>query len=228
MARIRKAYFTLGELAGEWGLPEADLRYVGENGLLTLSVRVIGAFTELGTWEETGDGECMSIPHERCYHDGLLDLYKRDVFTLFRDGIVEPRFFRQGDGYASLLRDADVVSVRPRDLMVSDEERLRFEADVLPTLRVETTDFGDYSDFWYNGRRYRFTPTQARVLRFLADAVASGRPWQSGKAALAASGSDSLKLGDLFKRRPEWRDLVEGDGRGLYRLTIALAQRRAA
>ena len=87
MTRIRKAYFTLGELAGEWGLPDADLRYVGENGLLKLSVRVIGAFAELGTWEETGDGECMSIPHEHCYHDGLLDLYKRDVFTLFRTGL---------------------------------------------------------------------------------------------------------------------------------------------
>ena len=41
MARIRKAYFTLGELAGEWGLPEADLRYVAENGLLQFSVRVV-------------------------------------------------------------------------------------------------------------------------------------------------------------------------------------------
>ena len=63
--------------------------------------------------------------------------------------MVEPRYFRQGDGYASLLRDEDVVSVRPRDLLVRDDERLRFEAEVLPTLRVETTDFGDFTDFWY-------------------------------------------------------------------------------
>ena len=56
----------------------------------------------------------MSIPREHRYYDGLVDLYKRDVFTLFRDGIVEATYFRHGDGYASLMRDEDVVSVRPR------------------------------------------------------------------------------------------------------------------
>ena len=229
MTRIRKSYFTLEELASGWGLPEADLRYVAENGLLKLSVRVVGVFMELGIWEETGRrGVRMSIPREHRYYDGLVDLYKRDVFTLFRDGIVEARHFLQGDGYASLLRDEDVVSVRPRDLLVRDDERQRFEAEVLPTLRVETTDFGDFSDFWHDGRRYRFTPTQAKVLRFLHEAALRGSPWQSGKAVLAAVGSQSLKLGDLFKRRPEWRDLVEADGCGLYRLALALTHRRAA
>ena len=228
MARIRKSYFTLEELASEWGLPEADLRYVAENGLLTLSIRVVRVFMELGYWEEFEDGERTSIPCERRYYDGVLDLHKHHVFALFRDGVVEPGSFRQADGYASLWRDEDVIVVRPRDLLVRDDERQRFEADVLPTLRVETTSFGDFTDFWHEGRRYRFTPTQAKVLRFLHEAALHGNPWQSGKAVLAAVGSHSLKLGDLFKRRPEWRDLVEADGCGLYRLTLVLTQRRAA
>jgi len=229
MARILKSYFTLDELAGEWGLPGADLRYVAENGLLTLSVRVIGNLMEFGIWEEADDGERpMAIPCEHRYHDGLVDLCKRDVFTLFRDGIVETAHFLHGDGYASLLRNEDVLSVRLRDLLVRGDERRRFEADVLPTVRAETTDFGDFSDFWHDGRRYGFTPTQARVLQFLHDAALGGAPWQSGKAVLAAVGSHSLKLGDLFKRRPEWRNLVEGNGRGLYRLALVLTHRRAA
>jgi hypothetical protein len=228
MTRIRKSYFTLEELASEWGLPEADLRYVAENGLLTLSIRVVRVFMELGYWEELDDGERTSIPCERRYYDGVLDLYKHHVFSLFRDGVVEPGSFRQADGYASLRRDEDVIVVRPRDLLVRDDERRRFEAEVLPTLRVETTSFGDFTDFWHEGRRYRFTPTQAKVLRFLHDAALRGSPWQSGKAVLAAVGSHSLKLGDLFKRRPEWRDLVEADGCGLYRLALVLTHRRAA
>ena len=57
MTRIRKSYFTLEELASGWGLPEADLRYVAENGLLTLSIRVVRVFMELGYWEEFEDGE---------------------------------------------------------------------------------------------------------------------------------------------------------------------------
>jgi hypothetical protein len=126
------------------------------------------------------------------------------------------------------LRDQDILSCRPRDLLVREDECQRFEAEVLPTLRVEATDFGDFTDFWHDGRRYRFTPTQAKVLRFLHDAALSGSAWQSGKAVLAAIGSNSLKLGDLFKRRPEWRNLVEGNGRGLYRLVLTLTRRRAA
>ncbi|MBP7003518.1 hypothetical protein [Amaricoccus sp.] len=126
------------------------------------------------------------------------------------------------------IHNEEVVAVRPRDLLVREDERRRFEAEVLPTLRVETTDFGDFTDFWHHGRRYRFTPTQAKVLRFLHDAALSGCPWQSGKAVLAAVGSHSLKLGDLFKRRPEWRDLVEGNGCGLYRLALTMTRQRAA
>ena len=228
MTRIRKSYFTLEELVSGWGLPEADLRYVAENGLLTLSIRVVRVFMELGYWEEFEDGDRTSIPCERRYYDGVLDLHKHHVFSLFRDGVVEPGSFRQADGYASLWRDEDVIIVRPRDLLVRDDERNRFEAEVLPTLRVETTSFGDFTDFWHEGRRYRFTPTQAKVLRFLHEAALSGNPWQSGKAVLAAVGSHSLKLGDLFKRRPEWRDIVEGDGSGNYRLALTLAHRRAA
>jgi hypothetical protein len=229
MTRIRKSYFTLEELAGGWGLPGADLRYVAENGLLKLSVRVIGIYMEFGIWEEADEGEPpMSIPCEHRYYDGLVDLRTREIFTLFRDGIVEATCFLHGDGYAALLRDDQVVSVRPADLLVRDDELQRFEAEVLPTLRVDATEFGDFSDFWHDGRRYRFTPTQAKVLRFLHNAALSGSPWQSGKAVLAAIGSQSLKLGDLFKRRPEWRDIVEGDGSGNYRLALTLAHRRAA
>ncbi|MBL4557779.1 MAG: hypothetical protein JKP98_13700 [Rhodobacteraceae bacterium] len=46
--------------------------------------------------------------------------------------------------------------------------------------------------------------------------------------ALTAAGSNSLKMGDLFKRRPEWRDIVEHDGRGSYRLVADLVLRQAA
>jgi hypothetical protein len=160
--RIRKSYFTLDELLGAWGLAEADLRYVAENGLLQLSVRVVGMFMEFGCYEKTEDGDAFSVPCEHRHHDGLLDLGKRDVFALFRDGVVEPRHFPHADGeYARLLRGDDVITVRPRDLVVRHAERLRFEAEVLPSLRVETNEFGGFSDFLHNGRRYRFTPTQA-------------------------------------------------------------------
>lgn len=229
MTRIRKSYFTLDELQVPWGLSEPDLRYVAENGLLRLSVRVVALLLEFGAWERTAEGDPFPTPCAQRHHDGLLELERRDVFVLFRDGVVTPRHFaRPGHGYASLMRATDVISVRRGDLVVCREERLRFEAEVLPTLQAGTHDDGGFSEFSYQGRRYRFTRTQAGVLQFLHDAALRGTPWQSGKAALAACGSQSLKLSDLFKRRPEWRDLIEADGCGCYRLRPALVQSQAA
>ena len=46
----------------------------------------------------------------------------------------------------------------------------------------------------------------------------AGEPWQSGKAILAAAGSRSLKMSDVFKSKKNWRLLIESDGRGAYRL----------
>ena len=51
MARIRKSYFALQELAEAWDLPQADLRYVAETGLLAVSVLIVGALVELGSYE---------------------------------------------------------------------------------------------------------------------------------------------------------------------------------
>ena len=177
MTRIRKSYFTLEELASGWGLPEADLRYVAENGLLTLSIRVVGVFMELGYWEEFEDGEPpTSIPCERRYYDGVLDLHKRHVFSLFRDGVVEAAYFRQA---MATPRYGGTRTSSPFDRAISwcgMTSCRRFEAEVLPTLRVETTELRRLHDFWHDGRRYRFTPTQAKVLRFLHEAALRGSP----------------------------------------------------
>ena len=71
-----------------------------------------------------------------------------------------------------------------------------------------------------NGRRYRFTPTQAKVLRFLHDAALRGSPWQSGKAVLAAS---RLALAQA-RRSLQASAGVAGPGRG-RRLRDSIAWR---
>jgi hypothetical protein len=228
VGRIRKSYYTLQELAEAWDLPPADLRYVAESGLLAVSVLIVGALVELGGYEREADGHAASVPCDRCHHDGLLDLHKRDVARLFREDGIAPRHFRLGDGYARILREEDAIEIRVTDLLVRGEERCRFEQETLPQLSSDTIGTGDFTDFVVKGRRYRFTVTQGRVLRFLYGAAEAGHPWQSGKAVLAASGSSSLKLCHLFKRRPEWRDLLETDGHGRYRLLLPVRQPLAA
>ena len=48
--------------------------------------------------------------------------------------------------------------------------------------------------------------------------IYSRAPDDIGKAILAAAGSRSLKMSDVFKSKKNWRLLIESDGRGAYRL----------
>lgn len=229
MGRIRKAYYTLDELVETWRFPESDLRYVVENDLLGLSCRLVGSWMEIGEYEATQEGQWFSVPHEHLRYDGLVDLHKRDAITLLREGRIEVAHFAiRPNGYALLLRDEDCVIINRPDALVRSEERHRFEAEVMPSLMAPVQPPISFEYFIYRGRDYRFTATQARVLAYLYEAGRSGAPWQRGKVALTAAGSSSLKTGDLFKRRPEWRDIVEHDGRGSYRLVTDLVHRRAA
>jgi hypothetical protein len=229
MGRIRKAYYTLDELVEIWRFSEADLRYVVENDLLGLSVRLVGPHMEIGEYDSLGDGEWASVPLEHRRYDGLVDLYKRDAIALLRDERVEAARFAMGaTGYAKLLGDEACVVINRADVLIRTEERRRFELDIMPSLVAPAEANISFETFAYRNRAYRFTATQARVLLYLFEAAQSGAPWQPGKVALSAAGSNSVKMSDLFKRRPGWRDIVEHDGRGSYRLACDLAVQLAA
>jgi hypothetical protein len=229
MSRIRKAYYTLDELVAAWGFPDPDLRYVIENDLLVVSIRIVGHVMEFGDYEETPEGESFPVPHACRAYDGLVDLCKRDAVAVLRGGQAEPRQFSMpAGGYACLARETDCISIERVDLLVERARRVRFEAEALPSLAVAQAHDSTFERFNHRGRLFAFTPTQARVLDFLHASALAGAPWQPGKTALAAAGSTSVKIGDLFKRRPEWREIVEHDGRGSYRLTEGLLRQAAA
>ena len=222
---IEKSYFTLPEILARWSMPEADLAYLAENDLLRLSVRVFGVPVEFGDYEETGDGLRCALPWERGPFDGLLDLYARDVFQVFRDGAVEVRHFRTPRAhYARLWNDTEHLLVRGVNLLLRREERDRFEAESGFSFTHDASHAGafqasaDYHDVTCNGHRFRMGAIQAQVIRALHEAARAGEPWQSGKEILAVAGSRSLKMADVFKSQTHWRALIESNGRGAYRL----------
>jgi hypothetical protein len=78
----------------------------------------------------------------------------------------------------------------------------------------------DYRHISFNGKEYSFSPLHGRILKVLHKAYRSGDPWMYGKKVLEQAGSPQEKMGDALKSRKDWRDLVESDGKGMYRLRM--------
>ena len=220
---IEKAYFTLPEILDRWSISEADLVYLAENDKLRLSVRVFGVPLEFGDYEEAAGGDHFRVPFERIHYNGLLELHARDVFQLFRTAELTIADFRTPRaGYATIWGDRDGVLLTIGDLLLRREERDRFEAETqFSGATVAPPHFSasaDYQQIRCGARQFRLGPIQAQVVRALHAAASGGQAWQSGKTILSAAGSKSLKMSDVFKSQPHWRELIESNGRGSYRL----------
>lgn len=224
---IEKSYFRVPEMLDRWEITERDLAYLAENGLLCVSVRVFNVPIEFGWYEEVEPGRHCSIPEAQRLFSGVLDLFPADVFALFRDQVIYPNHFQvPPPGYACLFESERAPEVRKQDLVVRREERDRFEADQAKVNGGGTSAAGtffaspDYQNVRCNGHTFRLGAIQAEVVRLLHEAALLGVPWQNGKVLLEKANSQSLRMSDVFKSKAHWRQLIESNGRGAYRLAI--------
>ncbi len=65
---------------------------------------------------------------------------------------------------------------------------------------------------------YHFGNIQSKVIKQLYLASNTDSPWLFGKELLYNAGSRCLSVRDLFRGQPKWRQLIESDKRGYYRL----------
>ena len=104
-----------------------------------------GVFMEFGIWEEFEDGERDVDPLRT-------PLLRRAARSLHAPRLLavpgwhrRAREFPSGDGYASLWRDEDVVFVRPRDLLVRDDERSGSRRRCCRPCASRRQSFGDFT-----------------------------------------------------------------------------------
>lgn len=221
---IEKKYFFLEEVMERWQMPERDLGYLAENDELRLSTRVHDLSLEVGR-------QCVAPERRRWAWDmcdsytGLVDLLAADAFMMFRCAELRLTEFRNPNGDRLRVPDArPPVHVMLGDLLVRREERDRVEqtrgfgaAGPKPT-RSAFSSSSDFRHVSCKGAHYRFGEVQAQVLRELRSAADKGDSWQSGKELLTLAGSRSMRMADVFKSQPGWRDLIESNKRGHYRL----------
>jgi hypothetical protein len=92
--------------------------------------------------------------------------------------------------------------------------------DGVSTGLPEFTHNADYSRVTIRHHVFDLSGGLTNVVRLLHEASMTADPWRNGKKLLESAGYDSMFLGDVFKRHPDWRELIEGNGRGLYRLNL--------
>lgn len=225
-----RQWFRIEEIAKRWGLQPPEIEAYALDETLELSVFVASVRAEEGTWETVDERSDSALCEQGMILDGPQPLLRSSLLEIFRNGQAEVRNFRspQARGFLRLLPDMPSLVVRREDTIVTRRERDRFESEHGLT---PVSGEGSQAEFWHNdeftrvrvaSRWMSFGPKQAAVLRLLKEAGESDNPWRDGKLLLDGADAATMRLIDLFKRKPEWRELVIADGKGRYRLITAL------
>jgi hypothetical protein len=85
--------------------------------------------------------------------------------------------------------------------------------------RCERRHSSDFRSAIWDDKQYSFTPTQAAIVRQLWEAMDNGMPDVGQETLLEGGGSQSNKVGDLFRNHPAWGVMIRGgSSRGTFRL----------
>jgi len=225
----QKRWFRIAELAQRWGVTVTDIEDYALDERIEVCVLVADLPAESGWWEDDC-GRCFRVPSEYLILNGPQPLSRSSLLEIFRCGQAEVAGFRTSPAgsYLDIQTHVGAITVRREDLIVTREERDRFEREhrLIDGSREPALDgvehSADFSRVHIAGEWHSFGPRQSAVLRHLKSAGESDHPWVSGKTLLADSGAATMRLIDLFKRKPVWRQIIIADGKGCYRLNPQL------
>lgn len=124
---------------------------------------------------------------------------------------------------------------------ITDKSKFAFrESDSLPLIRPSSliknissnkqtsknnnafTHSKNYQSISIDNSKFRFGYIQAEIIRILHQASKTDNPWVHGKVLLYDSGSTASRIRDIFKSKVNWKEIIESDGRGYYRLKIEI------
>lgn len=226
-----KTYDRLYSLWKRWELPQEDVYYFVESGLLRVCTWVPLRYMERGTIKNK-----KFIYEQHQPEEGFVGVRPEDFHRISSTGCAKLRTFRSIKKEGHILRMAyeppqPALSVRIHDLVVLREDRLAFEEtyDVKATpnalyektVKQEFSASPDYHTISINGEEFHLGDIQARVVEQLHDAFQSRTQWVHGKTLIHGAGSGAIRMRDIFKSKRDWNKIISSNGRGCYRLNIS-------
>ena len=227
-----KNYDRLHGLCGRWDIPQEDVYYAVENGLLRACVWMPLRFLERGFLSgKKFVYEC----HE--HREGFIGVRPEDFHRICSTGCAKLRIFNSVREVGHILRMAyeppqPSVSVRLSDLVVLQQDRINFEntygicpnkiaAQIAKAAsEKEFSATADYHHITIHGEEFHLGDVQARIVEQLYDAVRSRTQWVHGKTLIFGANSKAIRLRDVFKSKRDWNKIIASNGRGYYRLNI--------
>ena len=227
-------YYGIDELKGEWCVCANKLKHWLINGELQshLWLPIMSVYSLSEAFGEASRYGTHKLEH----FEGFVPLTRHHCQRLYRSGKLTIRDFSSlcGKNRYQLPDSSDDICVGLDDLLILEQERERFESSHSQPTNETTHSAERHSgidvskDFFrsihLNGQTHYFGPMQAEILYLLYEASLSGDSWQNGKLLLQAVGSESFTLSNIFKHKPIWKQLIESNGRGFYRIHPELAR----
>jgi len=225
-----RSYYHLGEVATHWGASMSDMACYVLDNILQVSIMAIAIPVETGTIEENDHGYFRLCESEEILH-GPQPVFSGDLWPVFRHGIARIARFKAAPGrYIDLASGIDPIEVTVHELLITRAERARIEAEYglsSEAAPVPATDASvsfmqrkNYAEIVLAGEVFKLGPIQASVVRQLHEASQTDNPWRRGAEMLASTDAQTTRIVDLFKAKPNWRNLILSDGRGNYRLNL--------
>lgn len=211
-------YYELEELSLEWDVCGRRLKRWLISGMLKSHfwLPVLSVVERCPTPES-------HAPDRLRHFEGFVPLSGQHCLRLFRSGKLTVRRFKEKNTsyYLELPETSDDILVNANDLLILESDKVYFEREHIvfskdphKALRIDP----DFRAIEINGETHHFGKIQSAILCYLNQAAIDGEPWQNGKQLLHAVGSESFTISNVFKHKPIWRQLIESNGRGLYRL----------
>lgn len=231
MVFTRKNYDRLEALSIRWGISRDDIYYAIENGLLRACVWMPLRCIEFGLLRQ---GKFIFVKQET--REGFMALRPQDFRIISGKGCAKLRIFRSIDEREHIIRltyepPQPSLWVRVQDVVVLQADQQAFEQRYQlstvavhpkrPPIEPRFIHSHDYRHVQLCQHRFRFGDVQAKIVEHLHSAAASNQPWVHGKTLIDVSGSNAVRMRDIFKHKKNWRQLITSDDRGYYRLNLS-------
>lgn len=230
---INKEYLTIKEVANHWGVELEDIRYLGEEGQITICIRRIPI--EVAIEDMLDKKPFIDKPIKQKEISRMLEapqpLHPTDIYLLFSNPDKKIRITRFKT--APIMKIMNVLSADIiagfDDMIITSAEVKRFEfmkrtyvpTDIKNPLIMLSDDFTEIELF---GEHFQFGEKQAKAVKYLYDKYHSGSPWVHGKILLRVAGSESFRISNLFNRHTSWRRAIISNGRGFYRINLPFSE----